>query len=314
MRQRSRKDDTSVLATIDGNTSFGSKRRNKNRRRSGGRRSSLSIESCGDEMLDEVTSLLDGENNTTNGRRIVFEDDDDDDGEENYLEPLQNVKRNNNDDDISKKKKKKSSLNGSKIRKRRRSSAVFLHLSDRFGGSEDDPNNRNGGNQEQLGEMYRQAIKMNAENKLNATNSWGFNFIENMHKFLGDEEVDTTTDNTSMKTIKEETKTSSSGTTKRVNFTKASCTLDASVKIYSYRVDDVHLSSYKVLANLNRTDNGKKNKDNNNTNNDGETNIDNKHKSSSRSMQSKSGCTLERNMGKYTQTYIQINQQTMTNN
>jgi len=40
-----------------------------------------------------------------------------------------------------------------------------------------------------------------------------------------------------------------------VNFQKASCTLDASVKIYSYRVDDVHLSSYKVLANLNRTDN-----------------------------------------------------------
>merc|ERR1712151_1001151 len=45
---------------------------------------------------------------------------------------------------------------------------------------------------------------------------------------------------------------------KRVNFTKASCTLDASVKIYSYRVDDVHLSSYKVLANLNRTDGGAK--------------------------------------------------------
>ena len=35
----------------------------------------------------------------------------------------------------------------------------------------------------------------------------------------------------------------------RVIFTKASCTLDASVKIYSYRVDDVHLTSYKVLAN-----------------------------------------------------------------
>jgi hypothetical protein len=39
-----------------------------------------------------------------------------------------------------------------------------------------------------------------------------------------------------------------------INFTKASCTLDASVKIYSYRVDDVHLTSYKVLANLNRND------------------------------------------------------------
>lgn len=44
-----------------------------------------------------------------------------------------------------------------------------------------------------------------------------------------------------------------------MNFTKASCTLDASVKIYSYRVDDVHLSSYRVLANLNRTDSNKGN-------------------------------------------------------
>lgn len=44
-----------------------------------------------------------------------------------------------------------------------------------------------------------------------------------------------------------------------MNFTKASCTLDASVKIYSYRVDDVHLSSYRVLANLNRTDSKKGN-------------------------------------------------------
>ena len=300
MRKQSRKDETSVLATIDGNASFGSRMR-KNGRRSGGRRSTLSVESCGDEMLDEITSL-DGENNqnTNNGRRIVFDDDDDE--EENYLEPLQNSKYHNDDDDddISK-KKKKNSLNGGKIRKRRRSSAVFLRLSGRFGGEDD--LNRNG-NQEQLGEMYRQAIKMNAENKLNATNSWGLNFIENMHKFLGDDEVETT--EASMKTIKEETKTSSTSN-KRVNFTKASCTLDASVKIYSYRVDDVHLSSYKVLANLNRTDNGKKNKDNDFlANNDGETSLDKKHKSSSRNIQSKSGCTLERNMGKYIHT-IQYN-------
>lgn len=41
-----------------------------------------------------------------------------------------------------------------------------------------------------------------------------------------------------------------------VNFQKASCTLDASVKIYGYRVDDVHSAGYKVLANLNRTDGG----------------------------------------------------------
>jgi hypothetical protein len=34
----------------------------------------------------------------------------------------------------------------------------------------------------------------------------------------------------------------------------ASCTLDASVKIYSYRVDSVHHETYRVLGGLNRTD------------------------------------------------------------
>ncbi len=34
------------------------------------------------------------------------------------------------------------------------------------------------------------------------------------------------------------------------NFQKASCTLDASIKIYSYRVDDTWNSSFKILENL----------------------------------------------------------------
>ena len=38
-----------------------------------------------------------------------------------------------------------------------------------------------------------------------------------------------------------------------LNFQRASCTLDASVKIYSYRVDDTWTSSYRVLESLNRT-------------------------------------------------------------
>ena len=41
------------------------------------------------------------------------------------------------------------------------------------------------------------------------------------------------------------------------NFQVASCTLDASVKIYSYRVDSVHSEAYKVLGGLNRGEAGK---------------------------------------------------------
>ncbi len=40
----------------------------------------------------------------------------------------------------------------------------------------------------------------------------------------------------------------------RVNFQKASCTLDASIKIYSYRVDETIACTYRVLENLSRTD------------------------------------------------------------
>ena len=48
--------------------------------------------------------------------------------------------------------------------------------------------------------------------------------------------------------------TEDQGDTNGPDFQKASCTLDASVKIYSYRVDDVWTSSFRVLENLNRTE------------------------------------------------------------
>ena len=42
----------------------------------------------------------------------------------------------------------------------------------------------------------------------------------------------------------------------QTNFQKASCTLDASVKIYSYRVDSVHQNTYKMLGGLSRSGQG----------------------------------------------------------
>lgn len=131
-----------------------------------------------------------------------------------------------------------------------------------------------------LSELYNKAIQMNVENKINAGNSWNLRLIENIDQFLfehdvleeGDEEEeDDIDDNVNDDTIEKgidhnvigtpqtmvmkQKGNASTNKKKRINFTKASCTLDASVKIYSYRVDDVHLTSYKVLANLNRSDN-----------------------------------------------------------
>jgi condensin complex subunit 2 len=39
----------------------------------------------------------------------------------------------------------------------------------------------------------------------------------------------------------------------QTNFQRASCTLDAGIKIYSYRVDSVHSDAFKVLGGLSRT-------------------------------------------------------------
>ena len=181
--------------------------------------------------------------------------------------PLSFEKRKSHPDSVVKKVRKTPNP---KPRKRRRSSARFLRLSGRFDNNNNHSNNNSNNTEnddddhhhlndeqepENLGEMYRQAIRLNAENKINVGNSWGLKLIENIDKFLGDEDDD----EEQVKNMDAQQRTVVSkeqGGEKRVNFTKASCTLDASVKIYSYRVDDVHLTSYKVLANLNRTDGG----------------------------------------------------------
>lgn len=172
-------------------------------------------------------------------------------------------------------------------RRRRRSSSRFLQLTS--GGEIDEDGDANGANgdggrspraddgedytsSEHLGEIYRQAIRMNAENKINAGNSWGFKLIENMDKFIvedsssGNNGVGGGSGNSSPRDdgrddLMAARQMKSRDDKGRVNFAKASCTLDASVKIYSYRVDDVHLSSFRVLANLNRSDNKKDNDD-----------------------------------------------------
>ena len=175
-------------------------------------------------------------------------------------------------------------------RRRRRSSARFLAASamdggedgevgidgggspSGGGGDDDDGNSPGATSSEHLGEIYRRAIRMNAENKINANNSWGFKLIENMDKFIVEESGGIndynggTSDGISPKICpRDEASEALSKVRKmknkdergRVNFAKASCAIDASVKIYSYRVDDVHLSSFRVLANLNRSDNSK---------------------------------------------------------
>lgn len=69
--------------------------------------------------------------------------------------------------------------------------------------------------------------------KINQKNTWSLNLIDHIENLIEED---------------------SAASTMGPDFQKASCTLDASIKIYSYRVDDVWNSSFRVLENLNRTD------------------------------------------------------------
>lgn len=259
------------------------------------------------------------------------DDDDDDDASEGYLSPLEYDKDKDKDnshsnaaDKESKRKHHPDSIQKAKTaahnaknpaahkktpnpkpkKRRRRSSARFLRLSGRFGDDNDGLDEAPEEEQrEKLNEMYSQAIQLNAANKINAGNSWGLNIIDKMDKFLGDDEDGTDAD--SPIDVEEDAAgdKEEGAKEKRVNFTKASCTIDACVKIYSYRVDDAHLTSYKVLANLNRTDSGKPSNDNGinvdaGCGDDGEEGEESNQRSYSKRRESTAAVkTVETNMG-----------------
>ena len=168
-----------------------------------------------------------------NNSGIVLDDDnyDDEDDQQQLSMSMKHQRR------MSKKKSN---------RRRRRSSARFLKMGEISEETMDNGGN-NGHNNPRasdIGEVYKNAIRMNAENRINASNSWNLNLIDHLDRFM------TVPSNSTQVSMDDSVQPGGVS----VNFTKASCTLDASVKIYSYRVDDVHLTSYKVLANLHRTD------------------------------------------------------------
>ncbi|XP_071730022.1 condensin complex subunit 2-like [Rutidosis leptorrhynchoides] len=83
---------------------------------------------------------------------------------------------------------------------------------------------------EQIMELLKNCIKLASENKINQKNTWELNLLDHICEIIKVEEVNDV----------------------ETNFQKASCTLEAGVKIYSMRVDSVHAEAYKVLGAINR--------------------------------------------------------------
>ncbi|KAJ5073067.1 condensin complex subunit 2 [Anaeramoeba ignava] len=132
-------------------------------------------------------------------------------------------------------------------------------------------------NSSQVSDMYELSIKLCTENKVNQKNSWSLNLIDYL------EEV-----------IDNQAKEKKGGT----NFQVASFTIDASVKIYSYRVDSVLNEAYKILSGFNLTENTKKKNSKSKNQDDqlnSQTNQENEEDQSRKSKQ-RGSSTLEKNI------------------
>ena len=82
----------------------------------------------------------------------------------------------------------------------------------------------------ELKNILGQCLKLASENKITPQNTWALNLIEHMPELIKENGEQT-------------------------NFQRASVTLDAGVKIYSYRVDSVHTETFKILGGLGRASN-----------------------------------------------------------
>ncbi|KAK4275438.1 hypothetical protein QN277_018521 [Acacia crassicarpa] len=80
---------------------------------------------------------------------------------------------------------------------------------------------------DQIVELFRNCIKLASENKITQKNSWQLKLIDYLSEII---KVD--------------------AENAEPNFQKASCTLEAGVKIYSARVDAVHSEAYKCLTRM----------------------------------------------------------------
>jgi len=114
-----------------------------------------------------------------------------------------------------------------------------------------DPKNliKNMNKPEQISDMYAECIKLAASGKITTKNTWSLMLIDYIEDVLKQEQQIGT----------------------ELNFQRASCTLDASVQIYSSRVDAVHKETFKVLGGLCRSEaKDSEIEENNEENNNGE--------------------------------------------
>eukprot|EP01134_Creolimax_fragrantissima_P005223 CFRG5223T1 len=93
--------------------------------------------------------------------------------------------------------------------------------------------------------LYQKSIQLCTTNKINSTNAWELGLIDHIERAIDP------------------------SNTGEINFQRAGSAIDASCKIFSARVDNVHKTVYKVLDDLTRNRNHKKGKDDDHSDEEG---------------------------------------------
>jgi hypothetical protein len=102
-----------------------------------------------------------------------------------------------------------------------------------------------------LGDLYTETLQLNNENKISSKNAFDLKLIEHMDKivdtFMSGGKVRVEDDGSSRLSVGANAKGEPD---EEHRFHEASCTIEASAKIYACRVDVVHSNTYKVLGGL----------------------------------------------------------------
>jgi len=101
-----------------------------------------------------------------------------------------------------------------------------------------------------LGDLYTETLQLNNENKISTKNAFELKMIEHMDTivdtFMSGGKVKVADDGSSRLSVGPK----ETGQSDEHRFHEASCTIEASAKIYACRVDVVHNNTYKVLGGL----------------------------------------------------------------
>ncbi|GAU17138.1 hypothetical protein TSUD_106370 [Trifolium subterraneum] len=105
-------------------------------------------------------------------------------------------------------------------------------------------------NKKQILELFQNCIKLASENKINQKNTWDLDLIDHLTDIIRADD-DNNDAETNFQMLDFLNYFFVYNCTDGMNY-RASCTLEAGVKIYSLRVDSVYSEAYKVLARMNR--------------------------------------------------------------